>query len=125
MREASASTSYEEIRGKKYSYLEVNIWGISCASFHRESVMAVLSSINRVTTIGKSLPVASDCFHTTIVFDERDVEPNNSVTSFDQVKIVMRNSGLGCCSVEEELHLFQESGFTFRDWDTAEGSQFY
>lgn len=58
-----------------------------------------------------SLPVASDSFNTAVVATKGNIESNDSVASLNEVQIFLRNISLGGCAVEEELDLFEESGF--------------
>lgn len=38
-----------------------------------------------------------------------EIESNDVIACPDEVKIVLRDCGLGCCSVEEEFNLFKET----------------
>jgi hypothetical protein len=57
------------------------------------------------------LPVASDDLEVTVVSPERNVESYDSLACLDQVEPLGIDAGLGSTRLEEELHLFEESGF--------------
>ena len=57
------------------------------------------------------IPIASDSVYLSIVSSQRNVESNHGVAGLDQVQVFLWDIGLAGGSVEEELNLFQESGF--------------
>jgi hypothetical protein len=73
-------------------------------------VVTVLSSKETNKGLLKELnvPVAGDSLDFAVVSSERNVEPDDSVASLNEVQILSRNVGQLGSSVEEELHLFQK-----------------
>ena len=56
------------------------------------------------------LPVAANNFESSVVSAQGDVEPDKRLTRLNQFEVGLIDSSLRCSVVEEELHLFQETG---------------
>ena len=56
------------------------------------------------------LPVAANNFESSVVSAQGDVEPDKRLTGLNQFEVGLIDSSLRCSVVEEELHLFQETG---------------
>lgn len=73
---------------------------VSGTALARELVGGVLSS------------VAGDSLKSSIVTTERDVESNDGLAGLNQVKVLLRDTGLGGGTVVEHFDLLEETGFT-------------
>jgi hypothetical protein len=53
--------------------------------------------------------VACDGFQVTIISLNGDPKPDHCITRLDQLQVIITYSCLGSCSVEEKLHLLEET----------------
>jgi hypothetical protein len=58
--------------------------------------------------------VAANNFESSVVSAQGDVEPDKRLTSFNQIEVLVVDTGVICSVIEEELHLFQETGLIIR-----------
>lgn len=86
-------------RGKSHNFLDIHRWRIAGTAFNGEFVVLVLGT------------VAEDLLHLAVVTSDWDCETDNVVTDLDHFEVVFGNVGFGCCAVEEEFDLFEETGF--------------
>jgi len=56
--------------------------------------------------------VTSDCFESSVVPAQRNVEPDDTLASLDEVKVLLRNASLAGGFRIEELDLLKETGLT-------------
>ena len=64
--------------------------------------------------IPEHLPVAANNFESSVVSAQGDIEPDKRLTSFNQIEVLVVDTGVICSIIEEELHLFQETGLIIR-----------
>ena len=64
--------------------------------------------------IPEHLPVASNNFESSIVSAQGDIEPDKRLTSFNQIEVLVVDTGVICSIIEEQLHLFQETRLVVR-----------
>ena len=58
----------------------------------------------------ENLPIAGDGFKGAVISTQRDVESHHSLARFDEIEVLLVNTGEVSGLVVEELDLFEETG---------------